>query len=56
MGVRKHYRTTDPGDEVEFREAVMRAILPLIKLLEDEDVRLETVRLIGNLANHGEWK
>jgi len=43
------------GCEVEFCEAVARTIPPLIKLLDDKakEVRWETVKLIGKLANHG---
>jgi hypothetical protein len=41
----------------ELREPLATTIPSLIKLLRDKvkDVRGETVKLIGNLANHGEW-
>jgi hypothetical protein len=49
---------TDPNYEVEFREAMAITIPSLNMLLEDwdENVRRETVRQCGNLANHSEWK
>jgi hypothetical protein len=42
----------------ELRESLATTIPSLIKLLRDKvkDVRGETVKLIGNLANHGEWQ
>ena len=58
MVVRKYRDTTDVDCEVEFREAIAGTIPLLIKRLEDkhEDVRLEIVDLIGDLANHGKWQ
>jgi HEAT repeat protein len=41
--------------QVEFREAITTAIPSLFQRLtdKDEDVRLETVKVVGKLANHG---
>jgi hypothetical protein len=48
--------TADAGREVEFRAAIASTMPSLIKSLEDnaENIRLETIKLIGNFANHRE--
>jgi HEAT repeat protein len=50
--------TVDTDYEVEYHAAVMKMTPLLIKLLEDNanDVRCETVSLIGKLTDHGEWQ
>jgi hypothetical protein len=57
-GVRTHCGAVNPDYEVNFREAIARAIPSLTKRLEDdeEDVRLAIVKIIGKLADHGEWQ
>jgi HEAT repeat protein len=54
----RFYGTADANCEVEFRGAIAATIPSLSKLLEDEaeGIRLETVELIGNFTNHGEWQ
>jgi hypothetical protein len=58
VAVRKHRGTTDRDDEAEFHEAIASKFPLLIKRLEGEDwdVRSTIVEVIGELANHGEWK
>jgi len=48
-------QTVNAKYKVEFHGAIAKVIPSLIKLLEDQDddVRWETVELIGKLANHG---
>jgi hypothetical protein len=58
VAVRKHCGIADPDYEVEFHGAIASMIPSLIRRLEDKGkyVRRETVKLIGKLANHGEWQ
>jgi hypothetical protein len=50
--------TVNANCEVEFRETITRTIPLPTKLLEDkeQDIRCETLRLLGKLAKHGEWQ
>jgi hypothetical protein len=54
--IARYYSKVDQEYEVEFRESLASAIPLVTRLLEDKSglVRHETVRSIGNLANHGE--
>jgi hypothetical protein len=42
--------------EAQLHDPIRIAIPSLIKLIEDSLVRWEIVKVIGKLANHGEWQ
>jgi hypothetical protein len=58
VAIKKHCGTADPDYEVDFREAITDTIPSFVRPLEDKAsaVRRETVKLIANLATHGEWQ
>jgi hypothetical protein len=51
-------RLTHTDHVGEFREAIASTMPLLIKQLEDEDkvIRSKCLEVIGELANHGEWR
>jgi hypothetical protein len=51
-------RTANQDYTAEFYHAVASSIPFLVKPLEDkaEDIRCETVKVIGELADHSEWQ